>query len=789
MFSKSSIIILQLFFIFQIIASESDICTINFEIKKSELCTELSTESQYCSYIDNECKQWYKECSDYSPSSDFDSNICIKIKPSNSYKKCQVQTTGSTQTCTEVDKTCSDFTDETCLSLNLGSDKRCVLINGKCEEHSNECTGLTQEKCNSNIPNNFSKKCFWNGSSCISQDRVCNEYKIYTESSGYSLNYCTQLKSADSKICYLNENKCEEVYKSCDGISDATICQNTKPFNALNVIDPLNKCVWESNSCKKKLRLCSDYKNRENDDSNTCNQLSAENSTYKKCSYNSNEETCKEVYRTCDAYNTIVTDTSKRTEAECSSIISENWPDYEIEKKCALDSSTKECKEVKKECKDFTDELCLYHTPNNENKYCLFIDNKCQEEYSYCEAYSSSISENNRKKEECESIIPKYLDGYQYKCIFTDSKTCEKKKIENCEDYEGTDEDHCESLTITDSSTYNCIMKNNKCTRQFKDCDAYDRQSTKEQATCESIILKNDYKKCVFNSKTKGCNEEYKTCSEYTGNIAKNCEAYRPSDYNSKVCIFENNKCVEKTNYVFKYCSDFDGEDKSICESIQPFKNSLEIDYSSKCLYDEDKGCHSVRKQCTEAKDENECSSITPSNNDKFCVYINNSCKEQYKTCQLYQNSGNTLDKEICESIKIKDDNKNKCVFTKGTNGARDTCQSTRKTCSDFNVDLLAQECSSLYTDADTKKCSFSNKVCSSVDRTTCLELFNSNDADENICKTATTSSANLVCEYTNDPKGCIEANKKSEPNSPNNNNAKEKYLNKILFAFVFILL
>ena len=789
MLTKRPLIIVQLLLIFQIFASDSDLCTTNFETLKSDLCTQLSTSSQYCSYLDNECKPWYKECTEYAPTSNFDSNTCLKITPSNSNKKCQVQTSSSTQTCIEVDKTCSDFTDEKCFYLNLGTDKRCVLINGKCEEHSNECTGLTQAKCASNIPKDFSKKCDWNGSSCTSQDRTCNEYKIYTESSGNSLSYCTQLKSSDSKICYLNENKCAEVYKNCDGISDATTCQNTKPFNSLNVIDTLNKCVWERNTCKKKLRLCSDYKKRESDNSNTCSLLSAENSTYKKCLYNLNEKACEEVYRTCAAYNSIVTDTNKRTEAECGSIISENWSFYEIGKKCALDSATKECKEVTKECKDFTDQLyCQTYSPEDDNKYCLFINDKCQEEYRYCEAYSSSISDNNRKKEECQSIIPKYSDGYKYKCIYSDLNSCEKKKIENCEEYEGTNEDYCNSITLTDSSKYKCIMKNNKCSTQFINCDAYDRQSNKDQATCESIILEKDYKKCVFNSKTKECYEDYKTCSEYTGNIAENCGAFRPSDYDSKVCIFENNKCVEKTNYVFKYCSDYEGENQSICESIQPFKSNLEIDYGSKCLYDKDKGCFQVSKQCTEAKNENECSSITPSNTDKYCVYINNSCKEQYKTCQSYQNSGNTLDKATCESIKIKGDNINKCVFTQGTNGARDTCQSTRKTCTDFNVDLMAQECANLYSDIDTKKCSFSNKVCSSVDITTCLELYNSHDADENICKAAKTSSSNLACEYSDSPIGCIEVNKKSEQSSPNINNAKEKYLNKILFVFGFFL-
>ena len=100
----------------------------------------------------------------------------------------------------------------------------------------------------------------------------------------------------------------------------------------------------------------------------------------------------------------------------------------------------------------------------------------------------------------------------------------------------------------------------------------------------------------------------------------------------------------------------------------------------------------------------------------------------------------------------------------------------------------MAQECANLYSDIDTKKCSFSNKVCSSVDITTCLELYNSHDADENICKAAKTSSSNLACEYSNSPIGCVEVNKKSEQSNPNINNAKEKYLNKILFVFGFFL-
>ena len=94
--------ILQLSFLFQSILSDSDICTSDFEIRKSELCGQLSTDQQYCFFIDNQCKPWFKECNEYAPTNnnDFDENICTKITPSNVLKKCQKTTTGGINKCT-----------------------------------------------------------------------------------------------------------------------------------------------------------------------------------------------------------------------------------------------------------------------------------------------------------------------------------------------------------------------------------------------------------------------------------------------------------------------------------------------------------------------------------------------------------------------------------------------------------------------------------------------------------------------------------------------------------------
>ena len=114
------------------ISTDTDICSSNFETKKAQLCSQLSSSEKACYFFNDECRDWFKECSDYSPSDNFYENIYQKIEPSNNLKKCQVQTTSGTKTCIEVDKACEDFTDNTYFNLNLGEGKRCVLLNSKC---------------------------------------------------------------------------------------------------------------------------------------------------------------------------------------------------------------------------------------------------------------------------------------------------------------------------------------------------------------------------------------------------------------------------------------------------------------------------------------------------------------------------------------------------------------------------------------------------------------------------------------------------------------------------------
>ena len=764
-----SLLVLQMFLLFQIAATDADICSSNFETKKSQLCSQLSTSEKVCYFFNDECRDWFKECSDYSPGSNFDENICQKITPSNNLKKCQVQTTSGTKTCIEVDKACEDFTDNTCFNLNLGSDKRCVLLSGKCEEHYNSCEGLPKEKCSNNIPSINSQRCVWTDSTstCSSQERQCQDFIEYTENGKKNL-ACDSLKSTSPKICLMNGNNCDEVYKTCGEAKDKTTCENTIPVQCFGGcgFSPSLKCVWEGETCVETPRICSDYKKREGDQFDFCGLFKSEKTEhrdYKKCSINYSTDTCEEKYKTCDSYNNVISK-EERIEADCVAI-DPGQTSMNINKgsKCIFDKEKKECKEVYQNCEDQTSrESCIRYKLEDTNKYCFPDGDLCIEQYKSCEAYDEEIEEANRKKEDCESILPSYTDG-DYKCIFTESKTCTKKKLETCEDYEGINEDFCNKITLAESSTYRCMIKDNKCITEFKDCYAYGRQKDQTKERCESIILSASTKKCLFSLNT--CAEYSKKCVEFAGSSDEECGTHQTSN-SSVVCVHENNKCVEKTNYAYKYCYEYGGKDKKICEAIIPWNSwSNQFLLGKKCVLNS-YGCAEVNKECSEAKNEKECYSITPADSSKkHCVFIDNECKEQYKACVTYENSESTLNKETCESIVIKDDNTNKCVFTEGKDGAKGTCRMEAKKCSDFNIGALAKECSDLSSSLpiDTKKCSFSDKTCKTVDKTSCSELSLSIDATEENCKIATTSSSNLKCVYKS---GCKEVNSFEETNN-----------------------
>ena len=225
-----------------------------------------------------------------------------------------------------------------------------------------------------------------------------------------------------NRICFLYEDKCLELYESCAKAESEEACNNNLPLKKNskneNEIFGWYKCVWDG-ECKQVQRVCSDYKKTVNSYVPTiCRNFKTEKEN-SACFLDEENDKCEEVANWCENYNLIVEE-NKRTEEGCKSSLSEEG------KKCALQN--KECKQVNIECGDFTSKNeCVNYNPGKERKKCVFKNNLCVEDYEDCQAYNDLVSEADRKKSDCESIYT-HKNGYQmFKCIFSESKTCESK--------------------------------------------------------------------------------------------------------------------------------------------------------------------------------------------------------------------------------------------------------------------------------------------------------------------------------------------------------------------------
>ena len=187
-----------------------------------------------------------------------------------------------------------------------------------------------------------------------------------------------------------------------------------------------------------------------------------------------------------------------------------------------------------------------------------------------------------------------------------------------------------------------------------------------------------------------------------------------------------------------------------MCESIKLDEDTY------KCVFTSGNKCEKKRKECKEAKESYECSSyyVLPSDTtNKKCVYKNNECIEQYKDCDAYNNSGDNIDKTICESIELNS-NTYKCVFTAGE--TKNTCEQKSKGCEDFNIESYKDSCGNYSPNEIGKKCAYANMECSEVNQS-CLELENNSGVTEDICKAASVSSGNKKCQIKGDNTGCEE--------------------------------
>ena len=661
-------------------------------------CVNLDADEGYrCVLYNKKCTQFKETCFGLSEEQCANNipkdnkTICIWSKEENE----------DDYSCKSDNRECSDYKnfkdkygESSCLQLTpKDQTKTCYLNKEKCKEYYKDCSVGTVENCNEIKPLNDEKNGFKllytckYSTSCKEEIKMCDDSK---EGEFYSDESCSSLPTTDPnlKVCkYITNGYCKERYIACETINqkdEETIkneCSLVVPGDPITKeVDYHSRCYFNSTikKCVKlKLEFCYSIKGQKQ-----CDEHVLENKPLKNCIFR--DFSCNEQYKTCDSYNQ---DKNSKSDYECKNIVIKDDPNSE----CFIDeNNNNKCTKRKKPCKSiYNQETCINHEPD-EYKRCIY-KYSCKEMYKTCENFNLDEKNTQKLKEDCENIEPIYDDQFISKCVYnSEEKTCSRKKIICGTDYSGIDKDYCESLNINledeDKDKFICrLNKGNRCSKMYKSCDKYVGTEVDE---CNSIELENEKNICDFDENGK-CIERPFACSD----LKYSWQCYRKKLDDNKFCVYRNAKCEEMT-ILNHECSEYKGNDIDQCELISP------SDKKMKCKFTKENGCEEKLKECKDATSQANCLSIIPSDPNQQCVYDYPDCNSVYKTCDLYQQNSDIIEKSSCERIIINDPNKtyspstHKCVYQPATTeGEKATCVTKKLSCSDFSRYQTSTNC------------------------------------------------------------------------------------------------
>ena len=515
-----------------------------------------------------------------------------------------------------------------------------------------------------------------------------------------------------------SQQKCTKP-KACSG-SNENSCLST-----IHTYYNIKKCNMASGNCEETNKICTDYDSTWGD---SCPAL-YHGGKGNRCDFSYTKQ-CTPHYDECK-------DAPKE---QCNG----NIPS-EFTTKCTWKDNA--CKTENRLCDDTYYKIdssnCNSLKSTNKEKKCFYLENKCIEYHESCEEYKGN------DKNACESIKPlnSEKNGFDItkNCTFDSKSTikCQTRDI-MCEDYKienETDSYICNGLKTIDNTNKRCVFdfENKVCKEEFISCNAYNNFAGRQKSNtiCEAIILRYVNKKCVFEE--QNCIEKSKTCTDYKSYQPKEFCTYIIPDINNanKVCKYIDSKCVES----YTDCESYDGKDKETCESIVLEK--------SKCILENDFRCTTVKKTCSEAKNELECEDAKPDDDTKECIYSDNKCIENYKQCEYY--IGHV--KKECEDIIQT--NGYKCIFE------NDLCKSIRKLCTEGKFKSECQLISKVsnpfkkvcHYDSDSGSCFENYKYCSDYrgdDKNICTKIkpYDHNPVSEGI-------DSAYKCVYEKEDVGC----------------------------------
>lgn len=562
-----------------------------------------------------------------------------------------------------------------------------------------------------------------------------------------------------NETCVATVNECSK------GNGDQDFCEHILPSTF-----PQKKCIYDSldSNCKPSDIFCSDFnngiagitfdplKNR-----SLCDGFKASDDK-KKCLVDSNGH-CNEFSVSCNDATSCET----------------NLIDYT--NRCKQDGSGTCVSSEKRDCvstvKNVYENECHELISLDSDKKCVYKESsgECSAVYTLCKFYTTQPT--------CNDNIPliqkdnKYYYDLSRICKYdsqeTGSEKCKPEYVD-CESYTGDDKDICPNLKVSDSTTKRCVYDPTRtsgiCKEDYLSCKLYnDLKTSKRREGCESVILDDPNKKCIYINETDKCieTEFFSTCEEYKGLDKYICESIinptnhtkcylekdrtckermfnctevtteedclyyaKPVDSRKK-CVYSSGNCYEE----YQRCEDLPPDEIGSCSSLyQSMHNGKD------CYYDSEiRLCRTINKTCGRANDEDECNLIAQSGvsdpDKKVCQY-NSGCEENYKYCSDYRGT----DGPTCSGIKPYDDSGNKidrafkCTIQYNKVG----CEKISKNCSEAGNDpILCSLISPNIRDNNIKYCAFINN--------SCTEQYK---ACENITSTDTTCTTNIPQNY-----------------------------------------
>ena len=283
--------------------------------------------------------------------------------------------------------------------------------------------------------------------------------------------HCENLYINSTHSCSYSNGICSFKYKTCSYYKggDESICESIKPSSNYQ------KCKIKNSKCTEVSKECDEY---DPNGSLSCTSLYG-GSSLKHCVLQN--QNCKAHYEKCEYFTTGV------DKAKCEANIPST--DYH---KCIWDSANNLCKEVPKDCKDYSSTYfysCNSLTPSSTDKICVSAENSnyCEEIYKTCDLYNTK--ETSKTKAGCEKTKI-YSDTTGN---FDETKICEfigttcSARDKVCEDM--TDSYDCSYFSPKDSNKI-CVYRGNKCITQYKTCDLYNSKVAevdKKKEDCEAI--------------------------------------------------------------------------------------------------------------------------------------------------------------------------------------------------------------------------------------------------------------------------------------------------------------